>query len=147
MNNENSSVKFLKFYIKNFYYVWYALIALCIALVVFVKNEPAFLMPAAIALLLIGTWLQRKWKKAIVEIRIEGEHVEIELYDKTYVTLGMAHITKIQKASTGTYVILSNKDEYRSLNGQLGAVIKKDGKETREFRKEDFPYAEFIELQ
>ena len=144
MNKENGTVKFMKFYIKNFYYVWYALLAACLALI-FIKNEPEYMMPVVVILLLAGTGLQRMWKKAIVEIRIEGEHVEIELYDKTYVTLGMAHIVQIQNTTSGKYVVLSNKDEYRSLNGARGAVIKKDGKETREFRQEDFPYAQFVD--
>ncbi len=123
------------------YYIWIALLLAMMFVFVFVDTDFPVLTIMIIALF-AGALLLKSWKTLLVEIVVEEGAVHLKTYDGKTRSIIPRGVIKVSEADGKLVVGLSDGSEYRAKKGKVKIIV---GDEVlREFREEDFPYAEII---
>ena len=128
---------------KIFYYIWGILLAALLGYSLFVETDNSVLV-VALVVLFGGAALFRNWKNSVVEIEIRDEIAYMEMLDGKQKAIRLFGIIQIRKTNNGTILRFSDGEEVHTRNGKNKIIIKNGDNVTSEFRKEDFPYAEFV---
>lgn len=127
---------------KIFYYIWGILLVVLLGGYIFMDMDTSVLV-AAIIVLFGGASLFRNWKTSVVEIEIRDEVAYMEMLDGKQMAIKLIGIVLIRDTNNGTVIHFSDGETVHTRNGKDKIVIKNGDHVTNQFRKEDFPYAEF----
>lgn len=128
---------------KIFYYIWGIMLAVLLGYSLFVETDNSVLV-VALVVLFGGAALFRNWKNSVVEIEIRDEIAYMEMLDGKQKAIRLFGIIQIRKTNNGTILRFSDGEEVHTRNGKNKIIIKNGDNVTSEFRKEDFPFAEFV---
>jgi hypothetical protein len=131
---------------KIFYYIWGLLLAALLGYSLFMDVDTSVLV-ATLVVLFGGAALFRNWKNSVVEIEIRDEVAYMEMLDGKQQAIKLIGIVLIRETNNGTIIHFSDGESVRTRNGKNKIIIRNGDHVTSQFRKEDFPYAEFVALK
>jgi hypothetical protein len=131
---------------KIFYYIWGLLLAALLGYSLFMDADTSVLV-VTLVVLFGGAALFRNWKNSVVEIEIRDEVAYMEMLDGKQQAIKLIGIVLIRETNNGTIIHFSDGETVRTRNGKNKIIIKNGDHVTSQFRKEDFPYANFVEMQ
>lgn len=146
MKNETKILKFARIYFKIFNVIWFGLLAV-FAVLACITDSGITVLPMIVFLAVGGAAIFKMWMHSIVEVVINGDVAELERFDKKKGRVRLDEIVCFKESSMGPVLVLAGGKKLRSMNGPFRMVIINGNHKTREFRKEDFPYAEFVNMK
>lgn len=129
---------------KLYYYIWGILLVVLVYLTLFVEAA-SNMLPVTAFVLFGGAVMFRGWKNAVVEIEIKDGVAHMEMLDGKQQAIYINAIVQIRETTNGTHLRFADGEEVRTRKGKNKIIIRNGESVTNEFRRKDFPYAQFVE--